>query len=92
MEILKKFGRTIGLCFQIIDDTLDVTASMEKHGTLIGSDKQNNKTTYASLLGVEQARSLAGDLHQSALNLLSRLPYDTGILEAIAEIMIQRKN
>lgn len=81
MEILKKCGSTIGLAFQIIDDTLDAW-----------SDKQNNKTTYASLLGVEQAQALAHDLHKSALALLSQLPYDTGLLEAIAENMIKRKN
>lgn len=90
IEILKKFGKSVGLIFQIIDDTLDVTASHEKHGR--SSDNQNNKTTYATLLGVDRALSLARELHEEALAHLSSLPYDTGLLREIADKMINRKS
>lgn len=78
IQRLKQFGKTVGLIYQIIDDTLDVKS--DKH-----------KSTYATLLGVEKALSLAQDLHHSALSLLSDLPYDTYLLKVLAEVMIKRK-
>lgn len=90
IEILRNFGEKVGLIFQIIDDVLDVTAGEEKHGR--SSDKQNKKTTYASLLGVDQALRLANKLHLEALSTLSTLPYDTSLLAEIAEKMIKRKS
>ena len=82
---LQLFGKEIGLIFQIIDDILDVTES-------IGSDKKNNKTTYATLLGIEEARSLAENLHRSALKRLTSLPYDTTLLSTLANTLINRRH
>jgi len=49
------FGRELGLCFQVADDVLDVVGDKKKLGKS-GSDARNRKLTYASLLGVEEAR------------------------------------
>lgn len=62
-----KFGEKIGLCFQVVDDILDKTSSFEKLGKPIGSDENNKKSTYVSLLGLEQAKKFADELTCEAL-------------------------
>jgi geranylgeranyl diphosphate synthase, type II len=75
--ILKNFGRSVGLIFQIVDDVLDIS-----------TDK---KTTYATLLGVEGALKLAKEIHHIALSLLSELPYDATLLAYLADTLLNRK-
>ncbi len=91
LNLLRQFGEAIGLAFQIIDDILDVTSSQAKHGRAIASDVMNKKSTYVSLLGLEQAQSYALDFYNQALKALKPLPYDTSLLIGLAEFMIQRK-
>lgn len=57
--VLRRFGHHLGLAFQIFDDIKDVTNSLAKHGGNISSDVRNHKSTYVSLLGIEQAEKLA---------------------------------
>ena len=71
--LLTEFASRIGLAFQIIDDVLDVTQSTETLGKPAKSDVKAKKSTYTSLLGVEQARSQAQDLLSEALSLLKRV-------------------
>ena len=64
-EVLSKFGLKIGLLFQIIDDILDICGSQELIGKTINSDLTNEKVTYVSLIGIENAKItlfLVGDL------------------------------
>ena len=72
-QMAEQFGAAIGLQFQIVDDILDVTGSEEELGKPIGSDVENEKSTYVSLLGLEQAEQTAAELHRQALALLA--PY-----------------
>ena len=61
-ETVKGFGlagQNIGLAFQIIDDILDVTSTTEELGKPVHSDEKNQKTTYVTLFGVEEARRIA---------------------------------
>jgi geranylgeranyl diphosphate synthase type II len=71
-KALSAFGRDIGLCFQVADDILDVVGDKKKLGKS-GSDARNRKLTYASLLGVEEARSRAAALMRRALPELARV-------------------
>lgn len=66
----KLFAANIGLAFQIKDDILDVTSSLEKLGKLTGSDIENGKTTYVTLLGVEECQRLVDELTQEAMQAL----------------------
>lgn len=91
LNILRKFGEEIGLAFQIIDDVLDVTASQQKHGKAIASDVANHKTTYATLMGLEESKQLALSLFQSALDELKKLPVNTALLAKLAEFIIHRR-
>jgi len=88
--ILRHFGADIGLAFQIVDDILDVSASIEKHGRITPSDESNHKTTYVTLLGLEAAEQKAQALLEQAQEHLSRLEVDSSILEAIAQRLVCR--
>ncbi len=62
-----EFAEKIGLAFQIKDDVLDVTSSLEKLGKQTGSDLENGKSTYVSILGIEKCESLVESLTDEAL-------------------------
>ncbi|HCC48401.1 MAG TPA: polyprenyl synthetase [Elusimicrobia bacterium] len=82
-KALSAFGRELGLCFQVADDILDVTADKKKLGKS-GSDARNCKLTYASLLGVEGARAKAESLRERALASLGKVSGRRGPRQALA--------
>lgn len=92
LDHLRQFGEAIGLAFQIVDDILDVTSSHAKHGKTIASDIINEKSTYVSLLGIEQAQAYAQNFYNQAIKTLKTLPYDTSLLAGIADFILRRKN
>ncbi len=65
-----QFGYYLGLAFQVIDDILDVTSTAEALGKPVGSDEENHKNTYVSLLGVDGAFALAEEYTQKAVTQL----------------------
>ncbi|MDE5884315.1 MAG: polyprenyl synthetase family protein [Oscillospiraceae bacterium] len=56
------YGNYVGLAFQIMDDILDVTSTLEQLGKPVGSDAEENKTTFVTLLGIAQAKARATEL------------------------------
>ena len=92
LDALRQFGEAIGLAFQVIDDILDVTSSKAKHGKAMASDIRNGKSTYVSLLGLEQAHSYALNFYQQAIKALKPLPYDTSLLIGLADFILQRRH
>jgi geranylgeranyl diphosphate synthase, type II len=92
MTHLQKFGDSIGLAFQIIDDILDVTSSEAKHGRKIASDLLNDKSTYVTLLGLEQAQVCAQQYYDQAIHSLNQLPINSSLLISLADFIIQRKH
>lgn len=72
-KALRAFGKKIGLAFQIADDILDVTAGVVKKGKASGSDSVNQKATYVTLLGLDQARAAAKETLAQALSSLETL-------------------
>lgn len=88
MAALTYYGDCIGLAFQIVDDVLDVTNSEQKHGKKQSSDSINNKTTYATLLGIDVARKKARDLIDCAKGALQQLPYESSPLIDIANAIL----
>jgi geranylgeranyl diphosphate synthase type II len=91
LEIFHNFGNDIGLAFQIVDDVLDVTASEVKHGKAIASDAVNNKTTYVTLLGIEEANKTADELYERAISHLNKLKKDSSLLKALAKCLVHRQ-
>ncbi len=92
LDCLRQFGECIGLAFQVVDDILDVTSSQAKHGRNIASDIRNEKSTYVSLLGIEQAQSYALNYYNQAVKSLAPLPYDTSLLVGLADFILRRKH
>lgn len=85
------FGESIGLAFQIQDDILDVTADQSKLGKPVGSDKENEKSTYVSLLGLEECKSLVESLTAKAIDSLSGFKGDSSALKKLALSLSSRE-
>jgi geranylgeranyl pyrophosphate synthase len=88
-EALERYGRAIGLAFQITDDILDATADVSTLGK-VPSDHEMGKSTYVSLLGVEEARERASACVGEALNALSAANLEALPLEALARYVVAR--
>ncbi len=69
-EALALFFDNVGLVFQIVDDILDVEGDVEQLGKPVGSDSENNKSTFITLYGLEQSKKIAADLTYQANNAL----------------------
>lgn len=92
---LDRYAAAIGLAFQVQDDILDVVGETAKIGKRQGSDQQLGKSTYPALLGLDSAKLKAWDLYQEALTALEALAaknYDTALLRALANFIIERDN
>ena len=89
-QAARVFGENIGLSFQIVDDILDVTATAEALGKPVGSDAENEKVTYVSLLGLEEARRLAARRTDEALAVLDAFAADTDSLRRLAQALLTR--
>lgn len=63
----------IGLAFQIRDDILDVTSTSQELGKPVHSDEKNNKVTYVTLFGIEEASRQVAELSENALSVLAGL-------------------
>jgi geranylgeranyl diphosphate synthase type II len=92
IDALSKYARALGLCFQVIDDLLDVEASTEQMGKRTNKDQAAGKNTYPVLMGVEQSRSLARDLEARAQAALSSFDQRAEPLRAIASFVVERKH
>ncbi len=84
-----EFAKKIGLAFQIKDDILDVTGTLEKLGKMVGSDEQNGKSTYVTLLGVEKCQELVDKLTEEAMSALDAFD-DNEALKEYAEYLSKR--
>lgn len=71
LAALERYAEKIGLAFQIEDDILDVTSTLEKLGKAIGSDAANNKITYLSFVSIEEAQSTVVKFTEEAIESLS---------------------
>lgn len=90
LAALGRYARCIGLTFQIRDDVLDAEGDTATLGKSSGSDASNNRATYSTLLGVEEAKRMADALHREALQHLAGLGADADLLRAISEYIIRR--
>ena len=92
IEKLKTFSNKFGLAFQIRDDILDEIGDEETIGKPVKSDLKNNKSTYPSILGIEESQKKAELLIEEALLILDKLPFNTEKLNALCKLVVNRKN
>jgi geranylgeranyl diphosphate synthase type II len=92
VEQLGRFGERIGLAFQIADDILDVTSTSEQLGKTAGKDKAAFKATYPAFYGLDGSERRATELIDEAVETISTLGVETGVLEALARFFIARRS
>ena len=82
----------IGLAFQIVDDVLDVTSDSETLGKPVGSDMENGKSTYVSLLGLEESIRFARELTEKAKEAVRIFGSEGEFLAELADRLLNRKS
>ncbi len=93
IKALESYGAALGSAFQIADDILDVTADTETLGKPSGSDVEQGKNTYPSLLGLEESKKLANEQKDLAISSLNGLSgEDAAFLRALADYVVSRSN
>ena len=91
LAAMTKFGRALGLAFQVIDDILDVTQTSEKLGKSAGKDVAAQKATYPAVIGLEKSRAEAKRLTKKALDALSIFGRSGEALHALANYLLERE-
>ena len=90
VEVVEKAAYNIGVAFQIQDDILDVTSTLETLGKPVGSDEKNNKTTYVTLKGLETASHEQKEMSAHAISLLQSLELENDFLMELITSLITR--
>lgn len=89
---LDKFGRDIGLVFQIRDDLLEAKEDTETIGKNTDSDRRNKKSTYPSLFGIDGAERRATKICDRAMENLAELGSRAAILQRVSDYILNRSN
>ena len=91
LDKLDRYGKCIGLAFQVVDDVLDSEADTATLGKTAGKDANNDKPTYVTLLGVQAAKQMAAELHSDALEALDEFGASAQRLRELADFIVMRK-
>lgn len=91
VAILEQVARKVGAAFQIQDDILDVTSTLEELGKPVGSDEKNQKMTYVSIYGLEAARQRVEAFTKEAVENLGELPVQSEFLKALLVYLVNRE-
>ena len=91
LDKLDRYGKCIGLAFQVVDDVLDSEADTATLGKTAGKDADNDKPTYVTLLGVQAAKEMAAELHGDALDTLVEFGAAAQRLRELADFIVKRK-
>ncbi len=91
LQKIETIAKNVGIAFQIQDDILDVTSSVEVLGKPVLSDEKNEKTTYVTLVGVEQAKKYVEQISNEAIELLGKFELKNPFLEELLRELIYRE-
>lgn len=91
VKTVEKIAYNVGIAFQIQDDILDITSSLEVLGKMTGSDEKNNKVTYVTLNGMEKSKEDVEKLSKEAISLLDSFETENEFLEQLIEQLITRE-
>ena len=92
LGIIEQIGKKVGQAFQIRDDILDVTSTMEELGKPVFSDEKNHKVTYVTLRGLEQATKDVEEISEEAIRLLQGFSQQNPFLQELVRSLVNRKN
>lgn len=90
IKTIEKIAKNVGIAFQIQDDILDVTSTEQVLGKPVHSDEKNEKTTYVTLVGIEQAKKEVEKKSCEAIRLLKGLSGENPYLERLLLELIHR--
>lgn len=92
IRAVDKFAENLGIAFQIQDDILDVTGTEEELGKPIGSDAEEGKNTYVSLLGIERAEEMSKEYSESAKRALDIFGEKADTLKRLTDYLTNRRS
>lgn len=90
-NVIQKIAASVGLAFQIKDDILDVTSTTQELGKPVHSDEKNEKTTYVTLYGLDEAQKKVEELSEAAVRLYDALEYKNEFLRELILYLVTRK-
>jgi len=90
VKTVEQIAKNVGIAFQIQDDILDVVGTTEALGKPVHSDEKNEKTTYVTLVGIEEAKRTIEEWSHEAIELLKQLPGENTYLEELLRKLICR--
>jgi len=85
------FAKAVGLAFQVVDDVLDADAPTATLGKTAGKDAEQGKPTYVSAMGIAQAKALAAELREDALQAIAPFGQRGARLAQLADFIVLRK-
>ena len=91
IDSLEKYGRNIGLAFQISDDILDIEGDSKEMGKQTGVDIERGKNTYPSVYGMAKSKIMLKEIIDNAIDMLSAFEEKADPLRRIAAYIIERK-
>ncbi len=89
LKNLEIYARNIGISFQIKDDILDVTSSLEELGKNIGSDMQNDKSTFLSFHSIEESEEIIEEMKLKALDAIEQFENNQFFID-LADYLVSR--
>lgn len=92
LAAIRRFGESMGLAFQIVDDILDVEESSAALGKTAGKDLAQQKATYPALFGVEKSRAIAEEHRARGLGELERFGARAERVRQLAEFLVARRS
>lgn len=92
LAAIDRYAANFGLAFQITDDILDVLGNQDQIGKPVGSDARNQKTTYASLFGMDGALQLARESVSNCLDGLAEFGPEADFLRNLAYYVLERNS
>lgn len=91
IDVLEQIGRNVGYAFQIQDDILDLTSTTQELGKPVLSDEKNDKMTYVTIHGMDEAKEAVRQYSNKALELLETLPEQSAFLNSLINALICRR-
>jgi geranylgeranyl diphosphate synthase type II len=91
LEAVTRYGESIGLAFQIVDDILDVEQTSEKLGKTAGKDQAQQKITFPAVYGLDRSREMAEEQRRAAHRALERFDERADRLRQLADLVVKRQ-